>query len=495
MPRLPKTYYNTITLVGAGLAIIMLLTIAISFFLHIAGVLTSPYHGIYTFILLPGVMFVGLFLVPFGIWLETRRLHDPKRKLKRSLVIDLNLPAHRMSVFIFVWGSLFLLIISAIGFYETYNYSESVTFCGEICHKVMSPEYTAYQHSPHARVQCAECHIGEGADWFVKAKISGLYQVYSVLFNKYPTPIETPIRNLRPARETCERCHWPQKFSANLEMAKTYFPFDSTLTKPWAVTLQLKIGGGHSELGPVHGIHWHMSEENKVEYIATDNKRQVIPWVKITNRKGESKVYKSDDVAKAADLANGEHRTMDCIDCHNRPAHIYHPPFRTLNDAMAQHRIPVTLPNIRNVASFALTQEYTTQAQAKSQIQSFIHNYYESETPDVAKKQAAEIDETIREVQRIYERNFFPEMKVRWKEYPNNIGHMYSEGCFRCHDNKHRAADGSILPSDCNTCHLIVAQGPQGKEQSNIRGLPFIHPVNVDGAERTEKCTTCHNGE
>jgi cytochrome c2 len=238
-----------------------------------------------------------------------------------------------------------------------------------------------------------------------------------------------------------------------------------------------------------------MSDENKVEYIATDNKRQVIPWVKITNRKGEVKVYKSDEVPKAADLANGEHRTMDCIDCHNRPAHIYLPPFRTLNDAMAQKRIPATLPNIRNVASFALTQEYTTQDQAKNQIQSFIHNYYESETPNVAKKQATEIDETIREVQRIYERNFFPEMKVRWKEYPNNIGHMYSEGCFRCHDNKHRAADGTVLSGECNTCHLIVAQGPQGKEQSNIRGLPFIHPVNIDGAERTEKCTTCHNGE
>jgi hypothetical protein len=495
MPRLPKTYYNIITLSGAGLALVALGSIAISFSLHAFGYYVSPYHGIFTFILFPGVMFIGLFLIPFGIWRETKRLRDPRKQEKRALVIDLNQATHRVSFSVFLWGTLFLLIISAIGFYETYHYSESVSFCGEICHKVMSPEYTAYQNSPHARVRCAECHIGEGADWFVKAKISGMYQVYSVLFNKYPTPIETPIRNLRPARETCERCHWPQKFSANLEMAKTYFPFDSTLTKPWSITLQLKIGGGHSELGPVHGIHWHMSDENTIEYIATDDKRQVIPWVKITRKNGESKVFTTEKKTKEADLAKGERRTMDCIDCHNRPAHIYHSPFRTLNDAMAQQRIPPMLPNVRSVASFALTQEYSTKEQAKREIDAVIKNYYRNEAPSIAVHQAADINKTVAEVQRIYERNFFPEMKVRWKEYPNNIGHMYSEGCFRCHDNQHRAADGSLLASECNTCHLIVAQGPQGKQSSDINGLPFVHPVNINGAERTEKCTTCHNGE
>jgi hypothetical protein len=494
--RLPQSLYNPVSLVGAGAALLMLGAILVFFILDVSGASTSPYIGILTYMVLPGVLVLGLLVIPVGMWLEIRRRKKTGGAERKYFTIDLNQPAQRFAFMIFMVGTTFLVIISTVGMYQAYQYSESVTFCGEVCHTVMKPEYTAYQHSPHARVLCAECHIGEGADWFVKAKVSGMYQVYSVLFNKYSRPIETPIRNLRPARETCEHCHWPQKFSANLEMAKTYFPFDTAALPPWSVTLQLHIGGGQSELGPTTGIHWHMNTDNVVEYVATDDKRQVIPWVQIINaRTGRRRTFKAVEAYDAKTVAAGEHRRMDCIDCHNRPSHIYHPPFRTLNDAMAQGRIASTLPNIRSIASYALVKEYATEAQALQEIPSVIRSQYETKMPDVARARSFEIDAAIREVSRMYQRNFFPEMNVSWRRYPNNVGHMYNDGCFRCHDNKHVAEDGTVLSNDCNLCHLIVAQGPRGALQTNLTGMPFRHPVDIGDAVTTEKCTTCHSGE
>ena len=497
MSRLPKTFQNPTSFVGAGIALVSLSAILVFFAMDVFGSTTSPYLGIFTYMLLPGVMVFGLLLIPWGALLERRRLRKSGGAERKFLHIDLNKPAHRTAFLIFVVGTMFLMIVSAAGTYQAYNYSESVEFCGEVCHEVMKPEYVAYQHSPHARVPCAECHIGTGADWFVKAKISGSYQVYSVLFNKYSRPIETPVLNLRPARETCEHCHWPEKFSANLEMAKTYFPIDTTASVPWTIILQLRIGGGRSELGSVSGIHWHMSTTHTVEYVAADHKRQVIPWIRSTDlATGKSKLFRSlENPMTETERAKHEIRTMDCIDCHNRPSHIYHPPFRTLNDAMARNSISQTLPNIRAIASHALTQEYRSEEQAKKEIDNFVRGQYNSTAPHILASRKGDVDAAIVEIQNIHARNFFPEMRVSWQHYPNNIGHMYNEGCFRCHDNQHVTDKGEILSNDCKLCHTIVAQGPKGKVSSEFNGMDFIHPSDIDGAEKNVKCTECHTGE
>lgn len=494
--RFPVSFYNPVSLAGAAVALLMLGVILLLFILDAAGVNESPYIGILTYFLLPAVMIAGLLVIPAGIWLELRRRKRKGGAERRYLTIDLNQPRQRSAFMIFMIGTIFLVLLSTVGMYQAYTYSESVPFCGEVCHSVMRPEYIAYQHSPHARVKCAECHIGEGADWFVKAKISGLYQVYSVLFDKYSRPIETPVRNLRPARETCERCHWPEKFSANLEMAKTYFPFDSSATPPWSITLQLKIGGGRSELGPSTGVHWHMSTDSEIDYVSTDGKRQVIPWILSVNRRsGRRRVYTALDGYSAAAVATGERRRMDCVDCHNRPSHIYYPPFRTINDAMAAGRIPATLPEIRSIASFALVREYASEEQAAREIPGIIRSQYETRMPDIARGRSGDIAAAAREVLRIHQRNVFPSMCVDWKHYPNNIGHMFNDGCFRCHDNRHVADDGTVLGNDCSTCHLIVAQGPRGAVLSNLAGMTFIHPTDIGEAAVTEKCSTCHSGE
>ncbi len=495
MPRLPKNLYNPVSLVGAGVALVAFGTVIIFFLMDVLGYTQSPYLGIFTYMLIPAIMILGLLLIPIGVLLERRRLRKHENAPRRYMVLDLNDAGHRTAIMIFTVVTMLLIVVSAAGTYQAYNYSESVEFCGEICHVVMEPEYVAYQHSPHARVPCAECHIGEGADWFVKAKISGSYQVYSVLFEKFSRPIETPIANLRPARETCEECHWPNVFTGVKELAKTYYPLDTAEAEPWTIVMNLKIGGGQSELGPTEGIHGHMNTANTVRYIATDKKRQEIPWVEATDLAGKTRIYRTTETEyDDAALRRFERRTMDCIDCHNRPSHIYYPPFRTINDAMALNRIDSTLPNIRALASAALTQTYADKQEALRQIPGFIRRELRTHAPQVLAARKNDVDRSIKELQAIYTRNFFPEMKVSWKHYPNNIGHTYDMGCFRCHDNKHVADDGTVLTNDCNVCHTIVVQGPTRNPQQNIRGMEFIHPADIDEAWREVPCATCHLG-
>jgi hypothetical protein len=495
MRKLPESVYNPITLVGAAISLVMFGSIMVFFIMDLLGYIQSPYLGIFTYMLLPGVMLFGLFIIPVGIILEKRRLRKHHGEARRYMTLDLNQPRHRTAVMIFTVGTMMLMVISAAGTYQMYTYSESVEFCGEVCHTVMMPEYVAYQHSPHARVSCASCHIGEGADWFVKSKITGSYQVYSVLFEKYHRPIPTPLENLRPARETCEKCHWPDKFSSDKKFTKVYYPIDTTGAEPWMIQMDLKIGGGHSELGPTEGIHWHMNTANKVSYITLDEKRESIPWIKSTNYKGETRIFRAEGFTMSdEELRKFEVRHMDCIDCHNRPSHIYYPPFRTLNDAMAAGNIDPSLPGIRGIASFAITRDFSTSAQARQRIPELVRAEYRASAPHILTERKDDLDRSIRNIINIYSRNFFPEMKVNWKAYPNHIGHMYDLGCFRCHDNKHVADDGTVLSNDCESCHTIVRQGPISRPMANINGMEFIHPTDIHDAWRNVNCSECHLG-
>jgi hypothetical protein len=495
MRKLPDSVYNPISLIGAAIALVMLGSIVVFFLMDVMGYTQSPYLGIFTYMLLPGVMVMGLLLIPVGIWLEKRRQRKHKGEARRYMVLDLNQTRHRTAVMVFTVGTMLLVVISAAGTYQAYTYSESVEFCGEICHVVMAPEYIAYQHSPHARVPCSSCHIGEGADWFVKAKISGAYQVYSVLFDKYHRPIATPLENLRPARETCEKCHWPSKFSSDKVLEKVYYPIDTTDAEPWMIQMDLKIGGGQSELGPTEGIHWHMNTANKVSYITTDKKRETIPWIKSTDLNGVTRIFRAVGFDMPdEELRKFEERHMDCIDCHNRPSHIYYPPFRTINDAMHAGTIDASLPGIRGIASYAMTREYASTEEAKRRIPELVRAEYRASNPDILRERKSDIDKSIRQIVSIYSRNFFPEMKVNWKVYPNHIGHMYDLGCFRCHDNKHVSDDGKVLTNDCSLCHTIVKQGPISNPESNLAGMEFRHPTDIEGAWKDVNCSDCHLG-
>jgi nitrate/TMAO reductase-like tetraheme cytochrome c subunit len=443
--------------------------------------LANPYVGILTFLVAPGFLVLGLVLVCLGAILRRRQLIRASGAMP-PLRIDLTRPRDRRLFGFFLVGAVLFLLVSAIGSYQTYHFTESVQFCGQACHGVMKPEFVTYRNGPHARVACAECHIGKGASWYVRSKLSGTYQVYATMADKFPRPIPTPVKNLRPAQETCEECHWPKKFVGNLERTYTSFLGDETNT-PFTVRMLLNVGGGDPTHGPVGGIHWHMNVGNTIEYVATDEARQKIPWVRMTDSQGVVTEFRSLKFTNT--VSQAEIRRMDCMDCHNRPAHRYQTPSAAVNLAMELGKIDRALPYIKTNALYALTQSYSNETEAMRGIATTLAERYPNQ-PSVRP--------AIDAIQLIYKDNFFPEMKASWKVYPDNIGHKDWPGCFRCHDGQHRSADGkrSIKGSDCNACHTILAQG-QGADLESLtpKGQKFKHPGDeVDGA-----CNDCHNGQ
>jgi len=476
----PSLLRNWLSLTGLVIVIGSLFSFFLLFLLDAMATFSNPYVGILTYIVTPGFTMMGLVLTIIGALRERRQLHGA-RGLMPMVVIDLTRPRDRRVLGFFIGGSLIFLLLSAMGSYHTYHFTESVQFCGQTCHTVMQPELVTYQHGPHARVSCTECHIGPGATWFVKAKISGTYQLYATAFDKYPRPIPTPIKNLRPAQETCEQCHWPKKFVGNLERTYNYFLGDETNT-PFTLSLLMKVGGADPTHGPEGGIHWHMNVKNKVEYVATDVARQKIPWVRIVDPQGVVTEFRTKGFTN--DPASFTIRAMDCMDCHNRPAHKYQTPNDAVNLAISLGHIDRTLPWIKTNAVYALTRDFKTETEALQGIATHLAERYPNEP---------RIRPVIDVVQQLYRDNFFPEMKASWKIYPDNIGHKNWPGCFRCHDGKHQTEDGqrTIKANDCNACHTILAQG-SGDEllQLSPAGQPFKHP----GGDYDLTCYDCHNG-
>ncbi len=492
--NLPPSSKNWLSIAGVTIALISLLMIIILWLISLQTNAGGAYLGIITYIILPTFLVAGLLLIPLGM---LKKLQSDDIQSGRWPGIDLNLRAHRNAFFIFITGTILFLALTAMGSYEAFHFTESVTFCGKLCHSVMQPEYTAYQHSAHARVACVECHVGNGANWYVRSKLSGLYQVYAVTFNTFPKPIPTPVKNLRPARETCENCHWPQKFYSYHQKTEVHFLTDTANTR-WDINLTLKIGATHSSLGLSEGIHWHINPDVRVEYITSDSRRQDIPWVRYTNLKtGEQQTYIDEEASPDSNLiAKAKKRIMDCMDCHNRPSHNYRPPSVFVNNQMITGNISNALPEIKSLSMELCGAEYGTMDSAMNTIANGIESFYNENYPLIAEHGSALIRKAIHGLQNGFKQNIFPEMKVRWSVHPNNIGHLEFNGCFRCHNGNHKSNNGKIIPRTCTVCHLINAQGPKGNMEKASFGqsLEFRHPVDIDEAWKETLCTECHTG-
>ena len=479
--RRSTVFRNWLSLTGLVIVIGSLFSFFFLLLLDALAQFANPYVGILTYLVAPGFLMIGLLVALLGAFLRHRQIIRTSGPLP-PLRIDLTRPRDRRLFGFFLAGGVLFLLVAALGSYQTYHFTESVNFCGQACHGVMKPEYVTYLHSPHAKVPCAECHIGKGANWYVRSKLSGTYQVYATMADKYPRPIPTPVKNLRPAQETCEECHWPQKFVGNLERSYNYFLSDETNT-PFTVRMLMNVGGGDPTHGPVGGIHWHMNVGNKVEYLASDEARQKIPYVRVTElAQGVVTEFRTPKFTNTVDEASL--RTMDCMDCHNRPAHRYQTPNTAVNLAMFLGKIDRGLPLVKSNALHVLTQSYTNETQALQTIATTLSQRYPNDP---------RIRSAIGAVQEIYTNNFFPEMKASWKTYPDNIGHKDWPGCFRCHDGLHKTADGkrSIKANDCNACHTILTQGSGTElDQLTPKGQKFKHP----GDEVEGGCNDCHTG-
>ncbi len=493
--RQPGLIRNTISLIGAALAIVAAANIAFLIFIDFMSTRPSPYIGIFAYMIMPGIMIFGLLLIPVGMGFERRRRRrGAGTSIPRYPRIDFNIPEQRNAFAAFISFVIVFVAISAAGSYRAYEFTDSVQFCGQLCHSVMKPEYVAYQQSPHARVRCVDCHVGAGASWYVRSKLSGAYQVYATIFNKYPRPIPTPVANLRPAQETCEQCHWPRKFYGAQLKVFTHYGSDEKNT-PRQIRMLIKTGGGDPATGLPSGIHWHMNIANEITYIATDKQRQVIPWVQARDVQGRVTVYQAKDSTLTPQQIQGApKRRMDCVDCHNRPTHIYTPPDRSVDDAMLAGRIDASLPFIKQQAVNALTGQYNTTDQSKQAIATDLEGFYQSKYPQVFETRLREVRQAVSEVQRIYETTIFPEMKVGWRVHPSNVGHFYSPGCFRCHDDQHVSADGKTISKSCEICHTIMSEAESGQPLiGTAQGVQFKHPVDI-GDLSAVNCADCHTG-
>jgi nitrate/TMAO reductase-like tetraheme cytochrome c subunit len=410
----------------------------------------NPYLGIIFFLILPAIFVLGLLLIPVGVYLRRRRLQQLGQIPAEFPKIDLNDRIFRHGIDIVLVASVVNLLVVSMASYRGAAYMDSPQFCGQSCH-VMHPEYTAYKVSAHSHVACVECHIGSGAQSYFQAKVNGTKQLVEVAFNRYPSPIPSPVRNLRPAREICEGCHTPAKFVGEKLLVKSSFADDEKNTETQSVVV-LHLGGidSLSHLTGIHGVHL-----GHIEYIATDPTRTTIPWVERTYSDGSKTAFAAS--AQKGAVPQGERRVMDCIDCHNRAAHTMQTAEDALNRAMADGAISPELPWVHKKGLELLKADYKSEAEARQKIPEALTQFYRNEHPDVLAAHPDLVKRAGEGLVFVFTTNSFPDMKVTWGTHPNHIGHMSYPGCFRCHDGDHVAQNGKSLTQDCTVCHNLLA--------------------------------------
>jgi len=447
--RLPPAFRHPLALAGMAATVLSLTLFLILLLLEQFGFHSNPYFGLLILVAIPTGSAIGLALILIGVWLDRRRRRrSPESGQTEWPVLDLRTSRHRRMLVVGVAVVSLNLILLTMGSYGAVHYMETDGFCGQVCHTTMEPQYVGHETGPHARVSCVACHVGPGAGALVESKMAGARQLWHVATGNVPAPVLSPVRSMRPARDTCMTCHWAENFHGEEVRVFPEFANDEENT-PAPTTLTLFVGGGSSALGVGSGIHWHMNLDNEIEYITTDPKRETIPWVRLRKSNGEVREFVIEGTTPEQ-LAAGERRRMDCMDCHSRPAHTFDPtPQRAVDRALVQGRIPRELPFVRSEAVEAVSAEYPDKPTALAAIETRLREYYASRPGQDPRLVARAIAGT----QDVWARNVFPSMKVTWGTYPNHIGHVDSPGCFRCHTDEHKAKDGSVIRQDCELCH------------------------------------------
>ena len=413
----------------------------------LSGLFNNPYEGLIVFILVPAVFVLGLLLIPLGMWLEGRRRQRFPDQTRDWPIVDLRVPATRRWVLLIAALTTVNILIVTIAGKGAVHWMDSPEFCGQTCHLPMHPQFTAWQDASHSEVTCTQCHVGEGARALIHYKMAGARQLYHLVTNQIPKPIPA-VADMRPARETCGACHWAGRDLGTVVNVKKAYADDAENSET-ITTLDMLVGGpGHKAPGG-RAIHWHADPDVQIEFVSTDIERQAIPYVRVTGRDGNVTEYRAEGTTDAQ-VAAGHRRTMDCIDCHNVAAHRIAPtPEQAVDEAIASGAISRSLPFIRREAIKVVKEEYSTQDLGADGIDKGLRSFYADQPVD-----PDALVRAIRDVQLVYRRNVFPPMKVTFGVYPDNIGHITSSGCFRCHDGGHTAPDGRVIGADCEYCHV-----------------------------------------
>lgn len=442
-------------LFGVVLTTVSITLMILGMIVEALDIVHNPYVGIITYLVMPGGMVMGLIIIPLSAYLRRKQFHK-YGVVKEHLQINLSDHKHRSFIIGFIILTIVNVTILVLVGYEGYHFTDSPYFCGVVCHDVMAPEYTAYQRSPHVKVACVECHIGPGADWFVQAKISGLRQVLAVLADSYSRPIPAPVEHLRPARDTCEQCHWPEKFHGKKIKRFVHFTNEDQVN-PEINEMALHIGGHNPETGDFEGIHWHVSDDVEVSYLATDRKRTQIAKVRVKRPDGTEEEFIQEDIELPENEDELEWRVMDCIDCHNRPTHIYDMPDEVVDFGLLSKSINGEIEGIREDSLIALQREYPSRDEAETGIVDHLIKLQKLRGEEQYQKYADDINKTAEYLVESYLNNIWPKMNVFWGTYSGHLGHKYFDedgfGCWRCHNDEHTSESGNYIKMDCDLCH------------------------------------------
>jgi nitrate/TMAO reductase-like tetraheme cytochrome c subunit len=453
-------FRNSISFIGAALTTASGVVLVALLGMEWLGFEGGPYLGLVTFLALPALFVLGLALIPIGLARHRRRRHTRDPNTPEFPVIDFNRPRVRTIALGGVVLTACNALLISVATYKGVRVVHSTEFCGGTCHSVMSPEYTAYQASVHSAVPCVSCHVGEGAEHFVRSKMQGTRQLFALMTNTYARPVPAPIRNQRSAYETCGECHDPKRYVGDRLRILRKYGDDEANTEKVSV-LMMKVGGLHG--GKWSGNHWHADPATKIRYLG-DAQHKTIHTVEVVRADGTTRRYKTQDAPEPPKDARWH--AMDCTDCHNRVGHEFRSAEREVDDALAEKRISRELPFVRKEAVRLLTASYPSAEDGQQEIAKGLREVYAKDHPEVAKAKSAELDAAAAELGRIFSRNVFPRMKVGFGTYPNHLGH--EGGCFRCHDNEHIAENDLRISKKCETCHQALATDEQDPEALQV---------------------------
>ncbi len=498
-PRLLQVFYNWLSIAGCVLAVGGATSVLFFAFVGTLSEQKPAYPGL---VLLPPflVSLLGLVLVLVGMLREAKRRRQGRPPSIHPMIsIDLvELTRRRPFFFIvaFTVATTSVILTLGSGTFQLTELTESNEFCGETCHSVMHPEWIRYAESAHAQVKCVECHVGRDAGGYIRSKLSGLERVFAMATGNITRPIPTPVHDLRPARELCAECHTPGRFAGSRHIQRSYFLADEENT-PVNLRMLINVGGRGRGSREGSGIHYHMFVAQKVEYIARDPQRQEIAWVKVTRADGSTVEYEdSESPIDESERASLAVRTMDCLDCHNRPAHRFPPPIDAVNEALADGAISREIPYIKLEAVKALDHDYATTEAAIAGIAETLTTAYREEHPEFVDDGREQLPKAIHAIQALYRNTIFPEMKAKWSAHPDNIGHRDFPGCFRCHNDALESSDGDTIFTTCDRCHLILSQASDWERLSVDlkKGETFVHPEDDEEIEEYSACSDCHTG-
>ena len=453
---------NKVSLTGACLVSIVFPILIVCAILDFLDVFHTPLFGAFVYGVLTPLFIIGHLFFFYGFFFikstdsELTPCSYGFLKEKFQGVTE-KTSFRNLLLFSTILGIANFVILVLVG-YTGHHYSETPRFCGTLCHSVMLPEHGAHKISPHSRVPCVDCHVGSGLKNFVSSKISGMRQVVGVITDDYARPITMPAHGLRPAKQTCEECHRPELFLGDKINIKNMYAEDEANTLLQTV-LMMKVGsGGRGKAAK--GIHWHVSTDNKITFTYSDNEKEIISEVQLTRADGTIVVYKDSELEETEKKTGhgGGIKEMDCVDCHNRPSHIYFSPEEAIDRSISDGLISRELPFIKKKGVELITAEYSSKEEAIKNIKMNLTAWYKEKYPQIASEKSAHILQAAKAMQESYRQNIYPDMKITWNTYKSNLGHKDDAGCFRCHNDSFEAENGRVISQDCANCHVLIAE-------------------------------------